>query len=106
MDNDQFNQYLERMAERGKVFSVYKDEILEIYQKNQEGREANLFFTFVSDLYERVSIVVTSNKNLNSWSELMGDEVMTAALLDRLMHHAKIFSLSGESYRISAKKEE
>ncbi|MGB4420580.1 MAG: IS21-like element helper ATPase IstB [Candidatus Saccharimonadales bacterium] len=71
-----------------------------------ERKEANLFFTFVSDLYERASIVVTSNKNLNSWSELMGDEVMTAALLDRLMHHAKIFSLSGESYRISAKKEE
>ena len=71
-----------------------------------ERKEANLFFTFVSDLYERSSIVVTSNKDLNSWSELMGDEVMTAALLDRLMHHAKIFSLSGESYRISSKKEE
>jgi len=71
-----------------------------------ERREANLFFTFVSDLYERASIVVTSNKDLSSWAELMGDEVMTAALLDRLMHHAKIFSLSGESYRITSKKEE
>ena len=71
-----------------------------------ERKEAILFFTFVSDLYERASIVVTSNKNLSSWAELMGDEIMTAALLDRLMHHAKIFSLSGESYRITPKKEE
>ena len=70
-----------------------------------ERAEANLFFTFVSELYERTSIVVTSNKGFESWAELLGDEVMTTALLDRLMHHAKIFSLSGESYRISSRKE-
>jgi DNA replication protein DnaC len=70
-----------------------------------ERAEANLFFTFVSDLYERTSIVITSNKGFDSWAELLGDPVMTSALLDRLMHHAKIFSLSGESYRISSRKE-
>lgn len=70
-----------------------------------ERNEANLFFTFVSELYERASIIVTSNKGFESWAELLGDEVMTTALLDRLMHHAKIFSLSGESYRISSRKE-
>jgi DNA replication protein DnaC len=70
-----------------------------------ERAEANLFFTFVSELYERASIIVTSNKGFESWAELLGDEVMTTALLDRLMHHAKIFSLSGESYRISSRKE-
>lgn len=69
-------------------------------------QEANLFFTFVSDLYERSSIVVTSNKGFDTWAELLGDEIMTTALLDRLMHHAKIFSLSGESYRIASTKEE
>lgn len=67
--------------------------------------EANLFFTFVAELYERSSIVVTSNKGFDSWAELLGDEVMTTALLDRLMHHARIFSLTGESYRISSRKE-
>jgi DNA replication protein DnaC len=67
--------------------------------------EANLFFTFVSELYERASIIVTSNKSFDSWAELLGDEVMTTALLDRLMHHARIFSLVGESYRISSRKE-
>ena len=70
-----------------------------------ERAEANLFFTFVSDLYERASLVITSNKGFDSWAELLGDPVMTSALLDRLMHHAKIFSLSGESYRISSRKE-
>jgi DNA replication protein DnaC len=71
-----------------------------------ERKEANLFFTFISDLYERTSVIITSNKDLNSWAELMGDEIMTTALLDRLMHHAKIYSLSGESYRISSRKKE
>lgn len=70
-----------------------------------ERNEANLFFTFVSELYERTSIIVTSNKGVDSWAELLGDEVMTTALLDRLLHHAKAFSLSGESYRISTRKE-
>lgn len=70
-----------------------------------ERNEANLFFTFVSELYERSSIIVTSNKGFDSWAELLGDEVMTTALLDRLVHHAKIFSLSGESYRILSRKE-
>jgi DNA replication protein DnaC len=49
---------------------------------------------------------VTSNKGFDSWAELLGDEVMTTALLDRLINHAKIFSLSGASYRISSRKEE
>lgn len=71
-----------------------------------ERNEANLFFSFVSELYERSSVIITSNKGFDSWAELLGDEVMTTALLDRLMHHAKIFSLSGESYRISSHKED
>lgn len=70
-----------------------------------ERNEANLFLTFISKLYERSSIIVTSSKGFESWAELLGDEVMTTALLYRLMHHAKIFSLSGESYRISSRKE-
>jgi len=70
-----------------------------------ERKEAHLFFTFLSELYERTSIIITSNKGFESWAELLGDEVMTTALLDRLMHHAKVFSLSGESYRISSRKE-
>ncbi len=65
-----------------------------------EKREANLFFHLVSELYEKASIIVTSNKGVEEWTEMMGDEVMTTALLDRLLHNAKIFSLNGDSYRI------
>ena len=70
-----------------------------------ERTEANHFFTFVSDLYERAAIVITGNKGFDTWAELLGDPVMTRALLDRLMHHAKIVSLSGESFRISSQKQ-
>ncbi len=65
-----------------------------------ERREANLFFNMISEMYERLSIIVTSNKSFESWAEMMGDSVMTTALLDRLLHHARIFNLDGESYRI------
>jgi len=71
-----------------------------------DRKEANLFFNLVSELYERTSIIITSNKGFDQWSEMMGDEVMTTAMLDRLLHHAKIFSISGESYRISNRKED
>ncbi len=65
-----------------------------------EKREANLFFNLISELYEKISLIVTSNKSFESWAEMMGDSVMTTALLDRLLHHAKVFNLDGESYRI------
>jgi len=71
-----------------------------------DRKEANLFFSLVSELYERTSIIITSNKGFDQWAEMMGDEIMTTALLDRLLHHSHIFSLNGESYRISSKKKE
>lgn len=70
-----------------------------------DRKEANLFFTLISELYERASVIITSNKSFDSWAEMLGDEVMTTALLDRLLHHANVFSLQGESYRLSKKKE-
>ncbi|MEA1965452.1 MAG: ATP-binding protein, partial [Candidatus Aerophobetes bacterium] len=69
-----------------------------------EKREANLFFNLISEMYEKLSIVITSNKSFENWAEMMGDSVMTTALLDRLLHHARIFNLDGESYRIKNKK--
>jgi DNA replication protein DnaC len=70
-----------------------------------EKREANLFFNLISELYEKQSIILTSNKSFSEWAEMMGDEVMTTAMLDRLLHHARIFNLQGESYRIQTGKE-
>ena len=70
-----------------------------------ERREANLFFNLVSEMYEKESIIITSNKSFSVWAEMMGDEVMTTAMLDRLLHHANIFTLTGESYRLLKRKE-
>jgi len=69
-----------------------------------EKREANLFFSLISEMYEGVSLIITSNKSFDSWAEMMGDSVMTTALLDRLLHHARIFNLEGESYRLKNQK--
>ena len=71
-----------------------------------ERREANLFFNLISETYERLSLIVTSNKSFDSWAEMMGDSIMTTALLDRLLHHARVFNLDGESYRIKNKGKE
>jgi len=71
-----------------------------------EKREANLFFNLISETYEKASIIVTSNKSFDAWAEMMGDSVMTTALLDRLLHHARVFTLDGESYRIKNKNKE
>jgi DNA replication protein DnaC len=71
-----------------------------------DRKQANLFFSLISELYEKQSIIITSNKDFDSWAEMLGDTVMTTALLDRLLHHAQIFTLDGESYRIQSRKEE
>lgn len=71
-----------------------------------DRKEANLFFNLVSELYERASIVITSNKGFEEWAEMMGDEVMTTAMLDRLLHHAQIFSMNGDSYRVTKPRQE
>lgn len=62
--------------------------------------QANRFFTFISDTYETSSIVFTTNKEITDWAEMMGDPVLTTALLDRILHHAKCFSFKGKSYRL------
>jgi len=58
-----------------------------------------LLFQLCSDLYERVSIIVTTNLRFADWNQVFGDERMTAALLDRLTHKAHILEFVGESYR-------
>jgi DNA replication protein DnaC len=65
-----------------------------------EKKEANYFFNLISELHENTSIIITSNKSFDSWAEMMGDSIMTTALLDRLLHHARVFTLDGKSYRI------
>ncbi|MEL6196138.1 MAG: IS21-like element helper ATPase IstB [Myxococcota bacterium] len=67
-----------------------------------ERDEASLFFRMVSYRYERGgSLVITTNKSVKDWAEIMaGDEAMTAALLDRLLHHCHVLHIRGRSYRL------
>ena len=51
-----------------------------------DKKEANYFFNIISELYERNSIIITSNKPFEDWAEMMGDQIMTTALLDRILH--------------------
>lgn len=60
---------------------------------------AQLLFRLCSELYERVSIILTTNLRFVGWNTVFGDERMTAALLDRLTHKAHILESVGESYR-------
>lgn len=64
---------------------------------------ANLMFALVSARYERGSMIVTSNKPFSRWGEVFGDDVVAAAMIDRLVHHAEILSLKGDSYRLRGK---
>ncbi len=69
-----------------------------------DQREANLFFHLINDLYERSSIILTSNKGPEQWSKLMGDKGITTAILDRLLHKVEVIHLNGESYRIKNRR--
>jgi DNA replication protein DnaC len=64
---------------------------------------ANLMFSLVSARYERASMIVTSNKPFSAWGEIFGDEVTATAMIDRLVHHAEILSLKGDSFRLRDK---
>jgi DNA replication protein DnaC len=65
-----------------------------------EAEAANLFFQLVSARYERAALIVTSNKAFGRWGEVFGDEVVAAAMIDRLVHHAEVIALKGDSYRL------
>ena len=65
-----------------------------------DGHRANLFFQVVSWLYEKGSVIVTTNRRFESWAEIFaGDAVIAGAILDRLLHHRHILAINGPSYR-------
>src|SRR5918998_816149 len=65
-----------------------------------DPQAANLMFMLVSRRYERASLIVTSNKPFSAWGDIFGDDVTAAAMIDRLVHHADILALKGDSYRL------
>ena len=77
------------------------DDIMTI---NMARNEANIFFHFINALHEKVSFVITTNKSPKEWVETIGDEVITTAILDRLLYHCEIIKLTGESFRLKNRK--
>ena len=61
---------------------------------------AKLFFQLISKRYERGSVIVTSNKPFEQWGEIFNDDVVAAAILDRLLHHSYPFLINGKSFRL------
>lgn len=66
--------------------------------------QANLFFQVVARRYERGAMILTSNLTFGSWDSVFaGDSVLTAAMLDRVLHHSTIVAINGDSYRLKDK---
>ena len=62
--------------------------------------QAHVFFQLINIRYECGSVIMTSNKSFSKWAELMSDEAVATAMLDRLLHHCHTLSLKGDSYRM------
>ena len=67
---------------------------------------ASLFFSLISSRYERASLIVSSNKTFSAWAEIFGDAVAVGAMVDRLVHHAEVIVLQGDSYRLKDRAKE
>jgi DNA replication protein DnaC len=70
----------------------------------QDRDEMEVLFTFLSERYERRSLMISSNLVFSQWDKIFKDPVTTAAAIDRLVHHSIILELDGESYRIQHAK--
>jgi DNA replication protein DnaC len=63
---------------------------------------ASALFQVVSQRYLKTSIILTSNRGVGAWGEVLGDTTVAAALLDRLLHRSVVLNLDGDSYRLRA----
>ena len=72
----------------------------EIGYARLSAKQAQLLFQLVNARYERGSTILTSNKTFAEWGPLRGDEILATAILDRLVHHAEVLSIAGQSYRL------
>jgi DNA replication protein DnaC len=70
-----------------------------------EPADANRFFQLINRRYTRSSTIVTSNKRVVEWAGLLGDEVLAAAILDRLLHDAEVLTINGPSWRLRGRTE-
>jgi DNA replication protein DnaC len=69
-----------------------------------ERSSAHLFFQLVVRRYERASLLIATNQLVSQWGTVFGDDVLAAAIFDRLLHHSHTLMIQGESYRLRQKK--
>ena len=67
-------------------------------------QEAVSFFNLINELHDKASMVITTNKSPKEWSQVLNDEVLTTALLDRILFKCEIIKLQGKSYRMQNRK--
>lgn len=66
-----------------------------------DRRDAHLLFKVITHRYERGSTIITSNKNIREWPDMLaGDEILATAILDRLLHHCHVVQIDGKSFRL------
>jgi DNA replication protein DnaC len=70
-----------------------------------EHADANRIFQLINRRYTRSSMILTSNKRVSEWAALFGDEVLAAAILDRLLHDAEILTINGPSWRLRGRSD-
>ncbi|WP_330218432.1 ATP-binding protein [Sporosarcina globispora] len=89
-----------------KIRSFIKPSVLiidEIGYLNLDTQSAHYLYQIISRSCERGSIILTSNKGFGEWGEMVGDPIIATAMLDRFLHHSRIFNLKGDSYRLKEK---
>ena len=69
-----------------------------------EKKEAVSLFNFINQIYEKTSFIITTNTKPADWAQMLGDEVLATALLDRLLFQCEVINLSGKSYRLENRK--
>ncbi|MBI1810629.1 MAG: ATP-binding protein [Nitrospirae bacterium] len=88
-----------------KKFNAYEAIIIDdIGYVQQEKEEMEVLFTFLAERYERGSVMITSNLPFSKWERIFKDPVMTAAAVDRIVHHSVILELNIPSYRMNQAK--
>ena len=89
-----------RLEQRLKHFTSYTVLIIdEVGYLPLDIEASNLLFQLITKRYEKKSTILTTNKNFSEWGEVFGDSVLANAILDRLLHHSKVFTITGRSYR-------
>lgn len=94
------------LARRLKHFTSYSVLIIdEVGFLPIESEDSNLLFQLISMRYEKHPTIFTTNKSFNHWGEVFGDSVIANAMLDRILHHCKVFQIIGPSYRMKGKED-